>query len=152
MPSRQARSKSKLDGSSFRRENSLGFSKNKKELVVPSSESLIVKRNNQVRENNEELKEKEEAKTRRREEGKGREGKQQSFAAIDKEAVTFNTTPLRKIGVKRKDLKPRRRTTSHQTVSRDRRMSCKERRREETHPLKTRTYEATRKDVYIKRD
>ena len=30
MPSRQARSKSKLDGSSFRRENSLGFSKSKR--------------------------------------------------------------------------------------------------------------------------
>ena len=96
MPSRQARSKSNLDGSSFRRENSLGFSKIKKELVVPSSESLM---KNQTSDETccapwngtrNEITKKEEAKTRRREEGKGREGKQQSFAAIDKEAVTFN--------------------------------------------------------------
>ena len=59
-PSRQARTKWKIVGSSSRRENSLGLSNLKKKLVVPSSESLmthqtieeeVVPRRSGVREN-----------------------------------------------------------------------------------------------------
>ena len=41
MPSRQARTKWKIVGSSSRRENSLGLSNLKEKLVVPSSASLM---------------------------------------------------------------------------------------------------------------